>query len=106
MQLLFVNGRLLRSAILAGAWTSGYATYAMTGRHPYGVILLDLPPDHVDPNVHPTKSDVRLRYANQVFDAVRRAIVATLGSDASARYREQTSRAANASVSSRRPNIP
>ena len=99
MQLLFVNGRLLRSAALAGAWTSGYASYAMTGRHPYGAILLDLPADHVDPNVHPTKSEVRLRYANQVFDAVRRAIVATLGSDASARYREQTSRAANASVS-------
>ncbi len=39
MQLLFVNGRLVRSAMLAGAWTSGYATYAMLGRHPYGVAL-------------------------------------------------------------------
>ncbi len=48
--------------VLAGAWTSGYATFAMLGRHPYGVMFLDLPSDHVDPNVHPTKSDVRLRY--------------------------------------------
>ncbi len=90
MQLLFVNGRLLRSTLLAGAWTSGYSTYAMTGRHPYGALFLDLPPDHVDPNVHPTKSDVRLRYGNQVFDAVRATIAATLGAHAKERFREQT----------------
>ncbi len=89
MQLLFVNGRLLRSSLLAGAWSSGYSTYAMSGRHPYGVLFLDLPPDHVDPNVHPTKSDVRLRYGTQVFDAVRRAMAATLGADAKARFAEQ-----------------
>lgn len=78
MQLLFVNGRLLRSTLLAGAWTAGYSTFAMIGRHPYGVLFLDLPPEHVDPNVHPTKSDVRLRYGNQVFDGVKRAIATTL----------------------------
>jgi DNA mismatch repair protein MutL len=88
MQLLFVNGRLLRSTLLAGAWTAGYATFAMTGRHPYGVLMLDLPPDHVDPNVHPTKSDVRLRFGTQVFDAVRRALAATLQAHAAARFRE------------------
>ena len=86
MQLLFVNGRLLRSTLLAGAWTAGYATFAMIGRQPYGVLMLDLPPEHVDPNVHPTKSDVRLRYGAQVFDAVRRAIAATLHHHATARF--------------------
>ena len=90
MQVLFVNGRLLRSALLAGAWTSGYATYAMTGRHPYGVIFLDLPPEHVDPNVHPTKSDVRLRYGTHVFEVVRRTIAATLGGDARKRFARET----------------
>jgi DNA mismatch repair protein MutL len=89
MQVLFVNGRLLRSGILAGAWTSGYSTFAMTGRHPYGVIYLDLPPDHVDPNVHPTKSDVRLRYGNQVFSVVRRTIAATLSDHAKMRFAQQ-----------------
>jgi DNA mismatch repair protein MutL len=90
MQLLFVNGRLLRSALLAGAWTAGYATFAMLGRHPYGAIFLDLPPQQVDPNVHPTKSDVRLRFGTQVFDAVRRAIAATLRAHAAERFRERT----------------
>jgi DNA mismatch repair protein MutL len=99
MQLLFVNGRLVRSAILAGAWTSGYATYAMMGRHPYGAIFLDLPPNHVDPNVHPTKSDVRLRYATQAFDAVRRSIAATLSNHAKTRFSEHTAAAPGKAVS-------
>jgi DNA mismatch repair protein MutL len=91
MQLLFVNGRLLRSTLLAGAWTSGYATYALAGRQPFGVLFLDLPPDHVDPNVHPTKSDVRLRHPEAVHDLVRRAISATLARHATVRMRDALS---------------
>jgi DNA mismatch repair protein MutL len=85
MQLLFVNGRLLRSSLVAGSWSAGYATFALAGRQPYGVLFLEIPPDHVDPNVHPTKSDVRLRHPESVHDAIRRAIRATLGRDAGAR---------------------
>lgn len=90
MQLLFVNARLLRSTLLSGAWTAGYSTFAMIGRHPYGVLFVDLPPEHVDPNVHPTKSDVRLRFGNQVFDAVRRTIATTLRDHATERFRSHT----------------
>ena len=86
MQLLFVNGRLLRSTLLAGAWSAGYATFAMTGRQPYGVLFLQLPPDQVDPNIHPTKSDVRLRYGHQVADTVKRAIAVTLRNHAARRF--------------------
>jgi DNA mismatch repair protein MutL len=99
LQVLFVNGRLVRSAVLAGAWTSGYSTFAMLGRHPYGVTFLDIPAGHVDPNVHPTKSEVRLRYGAQVFDAVRRAIAATLTDHARRRFREQTAATAHSEVS-------
>ena len=91
MQLLFVNGRLLRSTLLAGAWSSGYSTFALANRHPYGVLFLDVPPDHVDPKVHPTKSDVRLRHPEAVHDVVRRAIAATLGRHATARMRDAVS---------------
>jgi DNA mismatch repair protein MutL len=99
MQLLFINGRLLRSSLLAGAWTAGYATFAMTGRQPYGVVFLDLPPDQVDPNVHPTKSDVRLRFGSQVFDVVRRAIGGTLSDHAKLRLQQQTSSAQRLQIS-------
>ena len=100
-QLLFVNGRLLRSTQLAGAWTGGYAGYALSGRHPFGVLLVDLPPDHLDPNVHPTKSDVRFRYIAQLVDAVKRTIVTTLHRDA----RERLGDAVSLSPVAAAPNL-
>jgi len=77
-QILFVNGRLLRSTLVSGAWTAAYRTFAMIGRHPYGVLFLRVPPDEVDPNVHPTKSDVRLRHGDRVTSMVKEALSASL----------------------------
>jgi DNA mismatch repair protein MutL len=77
-QVLFVNGRLLRSTLVAGAWTAAYRTFAMVGRHPYGVLFLRVPPDEVDPNVHPTKSDVRLRHGERVMAMVKEALSTAL----------------------------
>jgi DNA mismatch repair protein MutL len=77
-QVLFVNGRLLRSTLVSGAWSAAYRTFAMVGRHPYGVLYLSVPPDELDPNVHPTKSDVRLRYGDRVLAIVREAMSSAL----------------------------
>ncbi len=88
LQVLFVNGRAVRNAQIASAWTAGYATFTMLGRQPYGVLFLDLPPESVDANVHPTKSEVRLRYGAQVVDAVRRSIASTLHEHATMRASE------------------
>jgi DNA mismatch repair protein MutL len=90
MQLLFVNGRLVRGAMAAGAWTSGYSTFTMVNRHPYGVLFLHLPPGQVDSNVHPTKHEVRFRFSAQVFDAIRRSIATTLKAHARERFAQQT----------------
>ncbi|MDQ6943601.1 MAG: DNA mismatch repair endonuclease MutL [Candidatus Eremiobacteraeota bacterium] len=73
-QIVFVNGRLLRSTLVSGAWSAAYRTFAMVGRYPYGVLYLSVPPDQVDQNVHPTKMDVRLRHGDRVLAAVRDAI--------------------------------
>ena len=91
MQLLFINDRLLRTTQLAGAWSAAYSSFALAGRQPFGVLFLDVPPDHVDPNVHPTKSDVRLRFPDVAHDAVRRTIARTLARDASLRISEALS---------------
>ncbi len=77
-QVLFVNGRLLRSTLVAGAWTAAYRTFALIGRHPYGVLFLQVAPHEVDPNVHPTKSDVRLRHGDRVTTMVKDALAAAL----------------------------
>jgi DNA mismatch repair protein MutL len=77
-QVLFVNGRLLRSTLVSGAWTAAYRTFAMVGRHPYGVLFVRVPPEDVDPNVHPTKSDVRLRHGDRVLTVVKDAMTAAL----------------------------
>jgi DNA mismatch repair protein MutL len=90
-QILFVNGRLLRSTLLSGAWTGAYRTFAMTGRYPYGVLFVDVAPDEVDPNVHPTKSDVRLRFGERVNAVVREAMVSALRAAATARLERSIS---------------
>jgi DNA mismatch repair protein MutL len=90
-QVLFVNGRLLRSTLVSGAWSAAYRTFAMVGRHPYGVLFLQVPPDEVDPNVHPTKSDVRLRHGERVTALVKEALGAALRRGAVARLERSVS---------------
>ncbi|MDB5069151.1 MAG: mismatch repair protein MutL [Candidatus Eremiobacteraeota bacterium] len=90
-QILFVNGRLLRSSLVSGAWTAAYRTFAMVGRHPFGVLYLSVPPDEVDPNVHPTKSDVRLRHGDRVIAVVKDAIATSLRSGAAERLQRAIS---------------
>ena len=52
----------------------------MQGRHPVAVLLLDLPHDEVDVNVHPTKREVRLRNSWRVLERLERSIAYTLES--------------------------
>jgi len=73
-QVIFVNGRLVRSPALSAAWSAAYANKLMTGRYPYGVLMLSLAPGDVDVNVHPTKIEVRFVSAAAVFDVVRSAV--------------------------------
>ncbi|HEY5094037.1 MAG TPA: DNA mismatch repair endonuclease MutL [Candidatus Eremiobacteraceae bacterium] len=77
-QIFFVNGRLVRSSALGAAWLAANGSFGMTGRYPYGVIRVDLPPEDVDVNVHPTKAEVRFRFSAAVFDAVRAAVARSL----------------------------
>src|SRR5439155_9961597 len=61
MQYLFVNGRWIRDRSLGHALQEAYRGLLMTGRYAVGFTFLELPPDHVDVNVHPTKVEVRFR---------------------------------------------
>lgn len=71
---LFVNGRAVHDSNIVFAITQAYHLLMEKGRYPYAVLLVQMPPDLVDVNVHPTKAEVRFQDANLVFVAVQRAV--------------------------------
>lgn len=71
---LFVNGRWIQDTSLTYAVVQAYHTLLMTGRYPVAVLLINLAPEDVDVNVHPTKAEVRFRDGDAVFAAVQRAV--------------------------------
>ena len=60
---LFVNGRWIQDAALTAAVVQAYHGLLMVGRYPIAAVLLTLPPEEVDVNVHPAKAEVRFREA-------------------------------------------
>ena len=70
MQTFFVNGRLVKSQLLAAALEEAYANRIMKGKFPGCVLCLTLPFDLVDVNVHPAKTVVKFVNERQVFDLV------------------------------------
>jgi len=70
----FVNGRPVQDAALSAALLKAYHTLLMVGRYPLATLFLELPPDLVDVNVHPTKAEVRFRDPDGVFTGVQRAV--------------------------------
>jgi len=76
----FVNGRPVQEAALSAAVVKGFHTLLMVGRYPLAVLFIEMDPQLVDVNVHPTKAEVRFREPDRIFlalqSAVRRALLA------------------------------
>ncbi|MBI5515611.1 MAG: DNA mismatch repair endonuclease MutL [Deltaproteobacteria bacterium] len=67
---LYVNGRHVRDRMLLKAVQSAYGSTLDGGRYPVGALLLELPAQDVDVNVHPQKTEVRFSAQGSVFEAV------------------------------------
>ena len=76
--LFFVNHRWVQDRTLQHAVIEAYHTALMVGRAPIVALDIIVPPDMVDVNVHPTKSEVRFRDTNALFNAVQRPVRAAL----------------------------
>jgi len=70
----FVNRRLVRSSLLARATIDAYQGSLMSGKYPLAILSIALPPQEIDVNVHPTKTEVKFRYSQAAYTAVARAI--------------------------------
>ena len=82
LQYFFVNGRPIKSKMLSVALDEAYRDQLMKGRFPVCVLFLELAPELVDVNVHPTKTEVKFAREREVFDAVYFAVKTALSADA------------------------
>jgi DNA mismatch repair protein MutL len=78
---IFANGRWIKDNRLNYAVIQAYHTLLPTGRYPLAVVFIDMPPQSLDVNVHPAKTEVRFRDGNRIFGAVQRAVRASLLAD-------------------------
>jgi len=69
----FVNGRWVQEFSLTTALLQAYHTLLMVGRYPLTTLFLDIAPEDVDVNVHPTKAEVRFKSQDKIFSFVQRA---------------------------------
>jgi DNA mismatch repair protein MutL len=70
----YVNGRFVRDRVIQHAILEAYRSQLEKRRYPIAVLFIDMPPERVDVNVHPTKHEVRFRNQQQVHDFIVAAL--------------------------------
>ncbi len=73
-QYFYLNGRFIRDKYVIHALREAYRGLTEPGRHPAAVMMLDLPPQDVDVNVHPTKIEVRFKDSGRIHSLVMSAV--------------------------------
>lgn len=71
---LYVNRRPIKDKSLSQALVRAFSSYIPERRFPGGVVFIDMDPEEVDVNIHPTKSEVRFREADVIFKRVYGAV--------------------------------
>ncbi|MCJ7549787.1 MAG: DNA mismatch repair endonuclease MutL, partial [Anaerolineae bacterium] len=75
---LFINGRWIEDLRLSYAIIQAYHTLLPVKRYPIAFVVVKMPPEAVDVNVHPAKAEVRFRDGDSVFRAIQRTVRATV----------------------------
>ena len=74
MQHFYINGRYVRNRTIMAGMEMAFKGTTMQGKFPGGILLLEMPADLVDVNVHPAKIEARFARENDVFDVVYHAV--------------------------------
>ncbi|XP_077352149.1 DNA mismatch repair protein Mlh1 isoform X2 [Festucalex cinctus] len=91
IMVLFINHRLVESSALKKAVETVYAAYLPKNTHPFLYLSLEIAPQNVDVNVHPTKHEVHFLHEDSVIESVQKHIEGKLlGSNSSRTYFTQT----------------
>jgi DNA mismatch repair protein MutL len=78
-QNVFVNRRIVKDRTIAHAISEAYSVATIKERSPEVHLFIEMPPDRVDVNVHPTKAEVRFLEQSLVHEVLRRGLADTLG---------------------------
>ena len=70
----FVNGRMVKSKLIENAVIDGYYTKLMKGRYPFAIIFLEIDPQEVDVNVHPSKKIVKFSDEKFIYEKILKEI--------------------------------
>lgn len=71
---IFVNSRTVKCPVFMKAIDMAYKNMIPNGKYPFVILNLELPPDELDINVHPTKKEVKYRNPNQIFNFIRASV--------------------------------
>ena len=80
LELIWINGRFAKDRSTTMAVRQAFRQHLMHGRYPVYFLMLSLPPEEVDVNVHPQKSEVRFANQRKVAGLLHGAVLRTLGS--------------------------
>lgn len=75
---IYINGRTVKCPVFQKAIDTAYKSLIASGKYPFVILNLEIPPSDVDVNVHPTKKEVRYKNTNQVFNFIFASIHAGL----------------------------
>ncbi len=75
---IYINSRTVKCPVFQKAIDTAYKSLIASGKYPFIVLNLQIPPSDVDVNVHPTKKEVRYKNPNQVFNFIYTSIQAGL----------------------------
>jgi DNA mismatch repair protein MutL len=104
-QNLFINRRIVKDRTIAHAIIDAYSMASIKERSPEVHLFIEMPPDAVDVNVHPTKAEVRFRDQSLVHEVVRRALIDALGQGAVPQLQLRPEHATNAPIAPALPGV-